>query len=1165
MVAAFSTAFAQETLTVYDGDATSEYVPVYGFYADAYNKCEYIMPAADLSEMQGATLTKMTWFMATPSEAVWGGNFQIYLMEVEKAAPDAAFTDLTGATCVYEGPLDGTGETIAIEFANDFTYEGGNLLVAVYQTATGTYKRGFFAGTEVEGAAISNYNYGNLDNITAGTARNFLPKTEFEFTPSSGVVYYKPKNLQATEIGTNSAVLTWEAGADETSWGVEYKKAADEEWISAGTVTEKTLTLDALENGCKYDVRVKAIYADGESGWTQISFATLACELTDMGEVEYTLTDTYGDGWNGNKLQIFLAGTDVLVAELTIPHASGAPNEDNLLQGTVNLCYGVDYDLVWVAGSYSYECGYELIGPEGETIAEFHGTGSSGTTPTPGVITTFQIHMNTCPRPTGVVVENITYNSATVSWIPGTEEQDLWEVAYGEGTNFNPDQENYAPVQVNDPFYTIEGLQENTTYSVYVRSRCTEDDQSRWTNVVTFTTPLRFALPENLMVTNITAKSAVASWTGNSPAFNFRYREKTGLDESFEAETAPTGWNINSWVVMPISQYNMGGTPLFAADGESCMASVSVNDQTGEAIGVDNWLISPKVDLAGTLEFYVADLGANYVENYGIYVSTTGTATSDFVALEDNIATQGLMPSAVANWEKKEFDLSAFDGQQGYIAIRHHDAAGYYLFVDAVKIAGENIGAEWTYVNNITAPVTMEPLAPSTTYECQVQGVYDEGVSAWTDVVTFTTVAADALPENLQVDDITATSAFATWDGSQDTYNIRYRTAGQADSYFEGFEYGLPSGEFPVESGWTAVDADGDGYTWYTFTPDDNTNQYVFDASCMTSASYMGTALTPDDWLISPQLQLGGTLSFQVRAQDPSYAAEHYAVYVSVGNPTDLSSFVELIPEAVSTGTYQEITADLSEYEGQVGYIAFRHFNCTDEFRLNIDNVAITYGGGVEPGEWVVVEGVTSPYQIEGLDPETTYEVQVQGVVDELNTTEWTKSAFFTTLAGEAGMDEFYVVGTFNDWNQEENGGRVELAESEPGVYTGSVTLEANAEFKVITPSEDGGWIWYGGLDENQVGYFWIDNELFGQAIALTDGANFRINEGGQYVITVMEAGRGINEPLVMIIDKVTGIDTVGVDGQGSNEWYNINGQKLSGKPVIPGIYINGGKKVVVK
>ncbi|MBP5797665.1 MAG: chitobiase/beta-hexosaminidase C-terminal domain-containing protein [Bacteroidales bacterium] len=374
-----------ETLTFYDGDTSSSYVPVYGFYADAYQKVEFIMPAEDLYALTGATINKMTWYLTTPAEVAWGGNFKIYLMETEATTP-ANYADLTNATLVYDGPLDGTGETLEINFATGFLYEGDNLLVAVHQTETGTYKSATFAGSAVTGAALQGYSYNNLDQVNQAV-RDFLPKTTFEFTPGSGAIYYKPKQLQASEIGITSAVLTWEAGDDETSWGVEYKKVTEDTWTDAGTVDQLTITLDNLEAGTEYEAHVKSIYTDGESGWTTIAFATEACEETDKGEVAYTLTDTYGDGWNNNKLRIFLSGTDIMIAELTLTTGSE-------LEGVVKLCYDTDYDLVWVAGNYAYETGFVLTAPDGTIIYEYHGTGSSsgGTTPTPGVLTTFQIH-----------------------------------------------------------------------------------------------------------------------------------------------------------------------------------------------------------------------------------------------------------------------------------------------------------------------------------------------------------------------------------------------------------------------------------------------------------------------------------------------------------------------------------------------------------------------------------------------------------------------------------------------------------------------------------------------------------------------------------------------------------------------------------------------------
>ena len=276
-MAAFMPVISQETLTVYDCDATSGFVPVFGFYADAYNKCQMIMPADDLSDMVGGTISKLTWYLATPATGAWGANFQIYLSEVSQTVCNNNYFDISGATLVYEGALDGTQSTMEIVFTQDYTYDGGNLLISVYETETGSWIKAFFTGATVSGASIGGYSYASFEEVNCAK-RDFLPKTTFTYDPIGVVVYRKPKNLAVSDITTHSATITWDAGGDETTWGIEYKKAADEEWTSAGTVTEKTIALDALANGVKYDVRVKSIYAHGESEWVQISFSTLAFE-----------------------------------------------------------------------------------------------------------------------------------------------------------------------------------------------------------------------------------------------------------------------------------------------------------------------------------------------------------------------------------------------------------------------------------------------------------------------------------------------------------------------------------------------------------------------------------------------------------------------------------------------------------------------------------------------------------------------------------------------------------------------------------------------------------------------------------------------------------------------------------------------------------------------
>ena len=58
MAIGFTTSsYAQNNLTVYDGGATNAYVPVYGFYADAFTKVEFIMNSDELSPISTLILS----------------------------------------------------------------------------------------------------------------------------------------------------------------------------------------------------------------------------------------------------------------------------------------------------------------------------------------------------------------------------------------------------------------------------------------------------------------------------------------------------------------------------------------------------------------------------------------------------------------------------------------------------------------------------------------------------------------------------------------------------------------------------------------------------------------------------------------------------------------------------------------------------------------------------------------------------------------------------------------------------------------------------------------------------------------------------------------------------------------------------------------------------
>ena len=242
-------------------------------------------------------------------------------------------------------------------------------------------------------------------------------------------------------------------------------------------------------------------------------------------------------------------------------------------------------------------------------------------------------------------------------------------------------------------------------------------------------------------------------------------------------------------------------------------------------------------------------------------------------------------------------------------------------------------------------------------------------------------------PTYVSASDITGASATVSWNGTGDSYNLRYGKM----YWSEGFESCLQD---QLPTGWTALDADGDGHSWFAYDHSKDTpNDYMghpnsFDRMSAESASYDNGPLTPDNWLISPQVPLKGKLSLWAKGVDADYPAEHFAIYLSTTGK-DVADFTTvLIPETVTQSVFTEYTADLSAYAGQVGYIAIRHFNVTDEWSLGVDNITIT-------DDWVEADGVTSPYTLDGLDGLSIYEVQVQAVTGEQQSS-WSTQRFKT-------------------------------------------------------------------------------------------------------------------------------------------------------------------------
>lgn len=93
----------------------------------------------------------------------------------------------------------------------------------------------------------------------------------------------------------------------------------------------------------------------------------------------------------------------------------------------------------------------------------------------------------------------------------------------------------------------------------------------------------------------------------------------------------------------------------------------------------NDWAITPQIHVGvNNVVRFKAKAADAPVERFKVWISTTGTAESDFVPL-----TQGNYESVEwSAWSTIEYDLSKYEGQDVYIAIQYITQAGWMLMVD---------------------------------------------------------------------------------------------------------------------------------------------------------------------------------------------------------------------------------------------------------------------------------------------------------------------------------------------------------------------------------------------------------------------------------------------------------------------------------------------------
>ncbi len=318
-----------------------------------------------------------------------------------------------------------------------------------------------------------------------------------------------PTNVSSSDVTETTANISWTAPENAPANGYKIKLYNSvTHQLTFTTTNNSSETLTGLSEGTSYTVYVRSICGEGnESGWTEgVNFTTAGGTATcDMptNVVATNITGTTANiSWNapenapanGYKVKLYHSVTHEVTFSTSMNTSITVSELD---EATTYYVY------VRSLCDENNESGW---------------TNSINFTTTEGSAT--------CDMPTNVVATNITETTANISWnAPENTPANGYKVKlYHSGTHAVT-----FSTSMNTSI-TISELDEATTYYVYVRSLCDENNESGWTNSINFTTTggsVTCDIPTNVVATNITETTATISWNapenGSASAYEYVY------------------------------------------------------------------------------------------------------------------------------------------------------------------------------------------------------------------------------------------------------------------------------------------------------------------------------------------------------------------------------------------------------------------------------------------------------------------------------------------------------------------------------------------------------------------------------------------------------------------------------------------------------------------
>lgn len=369
----------------------------------------------------------------------------------------------------------------------------------------------------------------------------------------------QPTGLTATNTSGTSANLSWVADPGIVSWEVSYAPAPYGLPTGAGTTTTIPFSATGLIPGIVYQYYVRANCNDGNfsiwsgpftfvmpqvptplnfidgfetlTGWTlnnasQTNKWAVGTGVNNGGTHALYVTDTNGATNNYN-----ITGTSVAHAYKDFVIPAGATQLDLTFDWRSSGETATDYFRVWtVPATYNPVAGTQIpaianhikvsndlasiptfitqnytlnatpyAGGTMRLAFEWRNNATAGNQP-PAAIDNVKLDLITCPKPGSLVISNIVYNAAQLTWVNGASESQ-WEVLVLPAGSPAPNATAVGVVTSTGSPYMISGLTSVTCYDVYIRAKCGPTEVSLWSVPVNFCTTPNYCAGDHFLDT----------------------------------------------------------------------------------------------------------------------------------------------------------------------------------------------------------------------------------------------------------------------------------------------------------------------------------------------------------------------------------------------------------------------------------------------------------------------------------------------------------------------------------------------------------------------------------------------------------------------------------------------------------------------------------------